>query len=183
MPKLNAQELLTDLQKRTEYCLTEAKKMRKWKSEKLNHKPTGSAWSAAQCVVHLNHYGEYYIPQIELSIQQNKKAATPHFKPGFIGNIFANSMLHKKGMSKMSAPQNMTPSKSEYENEVVDVFIDHQKQLLALISQCRSININGSKVSITISKYLKLKLADTLRVVVYHNERHIHQALTAAKQK
>lgn len=182
MPKIDAQELLTDLQKRTEFCLTEAKKMRKWHSEKLNHKPRGDAWSAAQCLVHLNNYGDYYIPQIELSIQNNNKQAVGKFTTGFMGNMFAKAMLYKKGMTKMGAPANMAPGQGTYQSDVVDTFIEQQKQLLALIQQARQININASKVNVSISKFVKLKLADMLRVVIYHNERHVHQALHAAKQ-
>lgn len=182
MPKLNAQAILNDLQKRTEFCLTEAKKMRKWKSEKLNHQPTGSAWSAAQCVVHLNNYGEHYIPLIEVSIQNNNKPSVTQFTPGFIGNMFANAMMHKPNMTKMGAPVNMAPKQNEYNSDVIDTFIDQQKQLLELIQQACEVNVNASKVNVTISKFVKLKLADIMRVVIYHNERHIYQAIKAAKQ-
>lgn len=182
MPKIDAQDLLNDLQKRTEFCLSEAKKMRKWKSEKFNHKSTGDKWSAAQCVVHLNNYGEHYIPLIEWSIQNNHKPAVQFFKTGFIGNIYAKAMLYKGNITKMSAPFDMLPADTEYEQQVLDIFIDQQKQLLILIQQAREININASKVSITISKFVKLKLGDIIRVVIFHNERHIYQAIKATKK-
>ncbi|MEY4902729.1 MAG: hypothetical protein RLZZ292_544, partial [Bacteroidota bacterium] len=33
------------------------------------------------------------------------------------------------------------------------------------------------RVPVSITRFLKLKLGDTLRFVIYHNERHVQQAL------
>ena len=38
------------------------------------------------------------------------------------------------------------------------------------------IDLNKTKTAISISKLIKLKIGDTFRVVVYHNERHLIQA-------
>ena len=65
MPLIDTTEVLADLQKRTEYCISEAKKLRKKGVEVLNHAPSQNAWSAAQCMNHLNQYGNFYLPEIK----------------------------------------------------------------------------------------------------------------------
>jgi len=41
---------------------------------------------------------------------------------------------------------------------------------------CAKVDIGKTKTAISISKWIKLKLGDTLRVVIYHNQRHMAQA-------
>ena len=48
--------------------------------------------------------------------------------------------------------------------------------LIFLMFILSSLDLNKIKTAISISKWIKLKLGDTFRVVVYHNERHIKQA-------
>ncbi|MGB3549023.1 MAG: hypothetical protein WBA17_18760 [Saprospiraceae bacterium] len=40
--------------------------------------------------------------------------------------------------------------------------------------------MNRTKTAVSITKLIRLRLGDTLRVVVYHNQRHVAQALRAA---
>jgi len=49
-------------------------------------------------------------------------------------------------------------------------------QILDLLDSSRAINLNTTKTAVSISKWIKLKLGDTFRVVIYHNDRHIAQA-------
>lgn len=64
--------------------------------------------------------------------------------------------------------------------EVLTVFLNQQQTMLKLLNQARSISLNKTKTSISISKLIKLKLGDTFRVVIYHNQRHLMQAFKAA---
>lgn len=46
----------------------------------------------------------------------------------------------------------------------------------------RNKDLGKIKTSISISKWIKLKLGDTFRVIIYHNERHIVQANKIAEK-
>src|SRR5690606_41809639 len=48
---------------------------------------------------------------------------------------------------------------------------------LQLLEASKRVDLTQVKTSISISKWIKLRLGDTLRVVIYHNRRHIVQAL------
>lgn len=43
----------------------------------------------------------------------------------------------------------------------------------------QQVSLNKTKTGISISTWIKLKLGDTFKVVIYHNKRHIVQALKA----
>ena len=77
----------------------------------------------------------------------------------------------------------MEPSSDALTKEVINKFLEHQKAYLRVLETCTQKNLNKIKVKITLSKWIKLKLGDALRVTIYHNERHILQAMKAAKLK
>ena len=65
---------------------------------------------------------------------------------------------------------------SSLSKRTVDKFIEQQKKMLKLLDAARKVSLNKTKTSISIIPVVKLKLGDTLRVVIYHNDRHLAQA-------
>ncbi len=79
-------------------------------------------------------------------------------------------------LKKMKTFKSMNPIYSKIDQKVIDVFIAQQNQLLELLKAAQNISLNKTKTAISISKLIKLKLGDTFRFVIYHNQRHILQA-------
>ncbi len=48
--------------------------------------------------------------------------------------------------------------------------------LLVLVERFREINLNKAKVSISIAKFIRLKLGDVFNLLIAHNHRHVLQA-------
>lgn len=149
--------------------------------ELLNTKPTPESWSALECIEHLNRYGAFYLPEIERRLSANKKPASTFFKSGVLGNYFANSMKPKDKLNKMKTFKNMNPSGSQLDKQVITTFIDQCNTLEQLLEQARTHNLQKVKTAISISTLLKLRLGDTFRFFLYHNERHWKQAERAMK--
>jgi hypothetical protein len=63
-----------------------------------------------------------------------------------------------------------------HENDIL-LFENGQKDLLEIIESAKAVNIRKVKVQISMSNIIKLRLGDALLFVVYHNERHLQQAL------
>ncbi len=63
----------------------------------------------------------------------------------------------------MKSPKNMNPLGSKLDSFTLDTFLKQLHQTLALLEQSKAVSLNKTKVSISISKYLKLKLGDTFR--------------------
>src|SRR4051794_32501599 len=111
----NSEQLIAKLQQQTESILNIA--IQQWQMTNpsvFKQQPVEGAWSAMQCLGHLNTYGDYYLPAIEKAIKEAKeqnKISSETFTPGWLGNYFTNLMMpNEKGVpsKKMKAPKNYT---------------------------------------------------------------------------
>jgi len=174
--KIKSDVLIEDLMERTKKVLNEAIAFQEMGEEELNFKPDEKQWSILECLEHLNRYGDFYIPEIKSSIEKTTSVASVNFKSGLLGNYFAKSMLPKEKLNKMKTFKSMNPAGSDLDKGVLEKFIGQQKQLLDLLNDARKIDLQKVKTSISISNWIKLRLGDTFRVVIYHNQRHMVQA-------
>ena len=155
-----------------------ALKFREMPEQNLNFRNHPGQWSALECLEHLNRYGEFYLPEIEKAIlAQQKKPGAHTFRSGLLGNFFANLMRVKNGrITKMKTPADKNPLGSPLSVTTVDRFLKQLEMLKSLLHQARQIDLTRTKVPISISRFVRLRLGDTFRFFVYHIERHITQA-------
>lgn len=142
----------------------------------LNDKRSTDSWSILECIEHLNRYGNFYIPEIKRQMEKSRHAPSKNFKSGVLGNYFSKSMLPKEKLNKMKTFSSMNPLNSALNKEVLEVFKQQLEDLISLLQTARNKDLTKIKTSISISKWIKLRLGDTFRVVIYHNLRHIEQA-------
>jgi len=175
--------LIEDLVKRTQGNIEVAEELKKQKEIALNKKKNEKAWSALECVEHLNRYSRFYLPELALKISSaHPVQSNAVFKSGVLGNYFAKSVSNKPQVNKMKTLREMNPNGSLLKTTVLTSFITDQYDLLELLEKAKSLDLTRTKTAISISKLIKLRFGDTLRVVIYHNERHLAQALRAAKE-
>lgn len=174
--KIKQKDLIEDLIERTKDVLNRAEQYNQITLEELNYKVNSERWSILECIEHLNLYGDFYLPEIENKIVESKTKPTTDFKSGLLGNYFAKSMLPKEKLNKMKTFKDKNPEGSDLNKSSLERFIVQQKQMLDLLDKARGVNLNKIKTSISIANWIKLKLGDTFRVVIYHNQRHIVQA-------
>ena len=55
-------------------------------------------------------------------------------------------------------------------------------RLLEVLEKSSTLNLSKIKTAISISNWIKLRLGDTFRVLIYHNYRHMVQAEKILKQ-
>lgn len=178
--KLTNQELINDLEERTVKNLNAAEKLKNRSIEDLNRRSSDNSWSALECVEHLNRYGNFYLPEIKKQFLTSTQGdATNVFKSGWLGNYFSKSLMAKEKVNKMKTFKDMNPIGSDLTIAVIDKFIAQQKEMLEILERALALNLKKTKTVISISKVIKLRLGDTLRVVIYHNERHLLQASKA----
>jgi len=149
-------------------------------AEKMLQQPATDKWSAAQCLAHLNSYGDYYLPAIQNAIANNIQTSKPSetFSSGWLGGYFTNLMLPKEdgSIKKMRAQKSYTHSNNVNSDAVLATFIDQQEKLLQLLSDSTNVNIEKIRIPISISPIVKLKLGDVFSFIVAHNYRHVLQA-------
>lgn len=173
---MNSSTLLNELREITQTNIQEVNQLLELDLEQLNYKSSSESWSILECIEHLNRYGDFYIPEITQRIKHSNHGKSDSFKTGLLGDYFAKSMLPKEKLNKMKTFKSMNPNNSQLNAGVLDTFLNQQQQLLMILDQCEQVNLTKTKTSISISKLIKLRLGDTLRVVIYHNWRHVVQA-------
>lgn len=147
----------------------------------LQSRPNPEAWNALECLEHLNRYGDFYLPECKRVLASAKKAkANPQFKSSWLGEYFAQSMWPKANFKSMQTFKVMNPSGDKVELAVMDKFSQQLQDWQQFLDGARLYDWRRTKTNISISSLIKLRLGDTLRVVFYHNERHLRQAFKAA---
>ena len=170
-------QLIDELLDKTHQAAQAIIQLKELPSDALNYKSHAKEWSILECIEHLNLYGEFYLPEIERNIikAKNESGDLP-YKGGFWGNFFVNS-IRVENTKKMKSPKMMQPEKSDLSSTTLDQFLKQLERLQALLNQARTVNLKSVKTKISLTKFLKLRLGDTLRFLVHHNERHVQQAL------
>jgi hypothetical protein len=174
--KIKSEILIQELLHLTENHLEKVNSWKELPDEIWQYRPQPGAWNALECLEHLNYYGEFYLKEIENQMKNSTIPSQEYFHSGILGNYFAQMMLPKERGGKMKTFKEMNPIGKNLHRNVIDTFIGQQKKILELLTQTESKNLTKIKTSISILKWIKLRLGDTLRVVIFHNERHIQQA-------
>ncbi len=171
-------ELLQTLEARVErHIETAAGIFQNLTEEKLLQPAANGGWSIAQCLDHLNRYGDYYLPEIakKLSAAKGKNPGT--FKGSWLGSYFTNMMEPATGKKKIKAFKAYIPPPQLDAYAVVATFINQQEQMLSFLEQSRHADLDGLKIPVSIARWIRLKLGDVFQFVIAHNERHVQQAI------
>tara|TARA_R110000868_G_scaffold79850_4_gene227066 strand:+ start:63259 stop:63825 length:567 start_codon:yes stop_codon:yes gene_type:complete len=180
--EIASKDLLKDLLERSQDYKAKAEQFQKLPLETLNWKASPESWSILECLEHLNRYGDFYIPVIEKQLKASRHRSSKTFKSGWLGNYFASTMLPKEKLNKMKTFSSMNPKGSSLDMGVLTKFIAQQQDLIQLLTLASQADLSKTKTAISISKWIKLRLGDTFRVVIYHNQRHIVQAERVLKE-
>ena len=180
--EIATEKLLQSLLEITRENLNSAEKLKEQKLSLLNWKLNNESWSALECIEHLNRYGEFYIPEITNKIKTSNYERSEVFKSNWLGKYFSKSVSYNENLKKMKTFKSMNPLNSELDIYTIEKFKIQQHQIIELLNKSKKVNLDKTKTAISISKLIKLRLGDTFRVLIYHNERHIKQANRAIKE-
>ena len=172
---LRSNTLLEELEEYTFQLSGKAKGLQNYPIQSLTFKPAPEKWNILECLAHLNLYGKFYLAEIAQRIKHSSYGEEAIFHSRWLGNYFANSMLPKKKLNKMKTFKNMNPLNTALDKGVITIFLDQQEQMMTLLREARKVSLNKTKISITITSLIKLKLGDAFRLVIYHNQRHFAQ--------
>ncbi|HEX6333074.1 MAG TPA: DinB family protein [Flavisolibacter sp.] len=183
MKKFKSEELIDQLEADVRHIIAAAEHLRLADPVKLSYCSEGT-WSVAQVLEHLNMFSRYYLPAIEKSMVHITRDTNAWFVPGFFGNYFTNMMMPRnvyEVKNKMKAMKDYRPDKGLNVETVFKEFFQHQQKLLQLLEIARRRNLNTIKVPISLSRFIRLKLGDTFRFFIAHEQRHMIQARNTIK--
>ena len=185
MKQINSNTLLELLQSDVREILLQCTALQNTHAALLLQQPQPGSWSVAQVLEHLNIYARYYITAIEEKLHLNQSGPNQNFTPGWLGNYFTNLMKptdEKTVKSKMKSPANAVPSVQPDALAMLNEFINHQHHLLNLLQIARTANLDYNRIPISLTKLIKLKLGDTFRFFIAHEQRHFLQIENTLKQ-
>lgn len=178
MPVFNSQELLQTL---TQTVREGIKTIEFWQTQEsalLHEAGRDNSWSVVQHLYHLNFYASFYTAAIESCLDKANSRPQPSFRTGWLGNYFTEiigpAAAEQPLKMKMKSPTNAQPPASNTLNTTVqfDEFIAHQNRLLFLLQKAQQVDLGAHRVATSLSKFVRLKLGDTFRFVIAHQERH-----------
>ncbi|MEM6723978.1 MAG: DinB family protein [Bacteroidota bacterium] len=174
---MKRKEHIDRLQAICQQHLAKAKGYKQLPKAILNYKQDAKTWSILECIEHINLYGDFYLVEMETQLlKANKAPAAEYFKPGWLGNYFAKSMLPEGKLNKINTFKSMNPIFSELNETVIERFIKQTEKLIELLDLARQYNLTKVRTGITITNLIRLRIGDTFNFHISHNERHIRQA-------
>lgn len=190
MSSIQTQTLLNDLSLLTQEIVQGVNKSFKKMSEKqLNWRPNKQTWSLNDIFWHLNAYANNY-NKVILDKIENTRFNEPkdNFSSSPLGRSAWKSMKlgnAKNVKRKYRAPKDTDPLCNEalLTDEELDKFVENQHLLLKIIDTSAGLNLRKIKIPLSISKRIRLRLGDCLMFLIYHNERHYHQALNLVNHR
>jgi hypothetical protein len=149
--------------------------------EALDRRPDTGGWNGTEILAHLNFYASFYTQAIAKAMAVPVRTAKPNFKAGWLGQYFV-SMIGPapEGQAlarKISSPKNSRPAALEVPTaaEAVKQFLAHQEELLRLVQAAGRADLGRVRVPISLTPLIRLKLGDTFRFVIAHQQRHFQQ--------
>ena len=185
MKPVDKKELLDRLETAVEQHLHQAiHHFQNQPAETLLAASATGGWSIAQCLEHLNRYGDFYLPAITRALDRRAgRADNPTFVGTWLGNYFTRMMQPDTGPRKIKAMKAYIPPPQLDAHAVVAEFIQQQETLLGLLRRARQADLTATRVPISITSFFRLRLGDVFGFVIAHDERHVRQALRNSKFK
>jgi hypothetical protein len=181
---MTGEKVINDLKKLTvENSTLVEKKMKHLSADQLNWKPSLDSWSLNEVFAHLNEYARFYHASFQKKIISTKfRTPSQNFMSSPLGRAAWKSMKLGNANNvkrKFRAISSYNPSST---TELVKghdwrLFVDRQNDLLEILESAKFINIRKAKTAISLSNIIKFRIGDAFHFVIYHNERHIQQAL------
>lgn len=178
MGVVNKTEFLNSLEDRVEDHLQLAvNRFQNLPESELLRPSENGGWSIAQCLWHLNSYGDFYLPEIDRAMKAKKgNPMRDTFKRGWIGSYFTKMVSPETGKRKMKAMKANSPELELDAYAVVAEYIRQQETLLLYIREAKHKDLEAHKLKTSVSVFINLKLGDVLQFLVTHDDRHLQQA-------
>ena len=144
----------------------------------LNQQPAPNAWSALECLEHLNRYSRYYNPRFARALAQTGAPAAGEVRYSWAGRKFLD-MMTPTNTKKVKTFNYMNPGGSQLGRAAMAEFCTHQQQLLDLFAQARHTDLNRKAIPVEFLRLLKMRLGEAFELQVLHEQRHVQQALRA----
>lgn len=158
--------------------IEEVNKFNSLSDYQINWKPSPENWSIAECFDHLIVTNKLYLNEFEeqFSHKQIKtNCAITIVKHKTFAKFIIKS-VDPSNIKKLKTFKVFNPSKSNHTKEVINTYINLQKQFINVVLQSNDLNLNEYIMSSPATKFLKENFCDVLEIIRLHDRRHFNQA-------
>lgn len=157
--------------------------------EAWTRRPAPNAWSAVECVEHLNLTSRAYIPLLRTAFAEARELradAPRHYRRDFAG-AFLGAMIGplrhigKFRLMRVKTTNDFVPHVHRSSDEVVSEFLRLQADLISLTRSAEGLPIDRVKIISPFGGKMRYNAFSALVIIPRHEQRHIEQAEIAAK--
>ena len=152
-----------------------------------NKQPAPEAWSAADCVEHLNLTSRAYIPRLgeALDNARSMKQRTSEYRMELMGRVMTFMMRPMKhigkfkiGRVKTTGP--FTPRGGQSREQLRSEFVRLQSDLITIVRSADGLPIDRVKIQSPFGN-MRYNAYSALEIVAQHEHRHLQQAEEAVR--
>jgi uncharacterized damage-inducible protein DinB len=184
MAKFKSEDLLNELAQDVHRIKESADFITTADRNKLAYCPEKGKWSVVQVLEHMNAYNRHYLPAIEKELSMITYDNNAWFTSGYWGEKFTKMMKPKNVFeikNKMKTQKAYSFPNSLNVDTVLKEFTEGQEKLQQLLEMARKKDLAKIHIPITLTKLIKLRLGDTFRFLIAHEQRHMIQARNTLK--
>jgi hypothetical protein len=144
----------------------------------LNWKPSPEKWSVGECIDHLIVSNKQYFPALEkITKGGHKNSLWQSLSPlsGLWGSFLIKA-VSPDNVKKVKTAKVFYPSSSMIHKNIIDEFAACNLKVTELMRKLENYDLKKIKISSPVSAFITYSLIDTLKIITYHEARHINQA-------
>jgi hypothetical protein len=147
-----------------------------------HHRSRPGAWSAADCLAHVNLTSRALLPLVSDGLQQardGRPRSSGHYHRDLVGWLVCAIMAPSCRVKTRTAPA-FAPTRTESPEELVLEFDRLQRDLLSSVAASDGLPIDRVKITSPFDSRVRFNLYAALTLVPRHQHRHVAQAERAA---
>ena len=148
-------------------------------ADRLRQQPRAGAWSALQAVEHLTIFDGEYLDRVGDRLREHGTSSRKDFRSSRIGGFIVKMITPGPKSKKIKTFKPFQPAGTP-DRSVLQTYREAHARLSRFLEQARNADLTGVRVDSFLTTLVKLPLGDTLKMLVYHDWRHLEQACRAA---
>ncbi|MFZ1705618.1 MAG: DinB family protein [Saprospiraceae bacterium] len=144
----------------------------------LNWKINPSTWSIAQNINHLIVINQSYFSTVE-QLKNGSYRLPLHGRIPLVTSLFGKMILDAVSpdrRKKMKTFPIWEPQQSDFSNDIITSFLNHQETLKNTIKFCSILMKQKVAISSPANKCIVYKLETAFQIMISHEKRHLEQA-------
>jgi DinB family protein len=144
--------------------------------EQLNWRPAPGAWSVGQCLEHLYHANQVYLPAIAAALNGRSPTAALEIRLGRISRWFIRNYIAPNPQGKRArAPKKIQPAEMVQPDVLAD-FLRSNQSARELVRRAAGYDVNAIRFRNPFIPLVRFTVGTGLEIITSHQSRHLLQA-------